>query len=74
VVRGTQLEDLIDWQLSKPLVDAGCRLFAVHAAALGGGMLLVASDGLLRYAKPADIARMAAGADLDAAGPGPRPE
>jgi hypothetical protein len=33
---------------------------------LGAGTLLVASDGLLRYAKPADIARLAAGPDLDA--------
>jgi hypothetical protein len=35
-----------------------------------GGTLLVASDGLLRYAKLADIARLAAGADLDAAARG----
>jgi len=48
-------------------VGAGCRPFAVHAAGLGASTLLVASDGLLRYAKLADIGRLGAGADLDAA-------
>jgi len=70
VVRGAQIEDLTEGQTHKPLVGAGCRPFAVHAAALGAGTLFVASDGLLRYAKPADIARLAAGADLDAAARG----
>lgn len=70
VVRGAQIEDLTEGQTRKPLVGAGCCPFAVHAAALGGGTLLVASDGLLRYAKPADIARLAAGPDLEAAARG----
>jgi serine/threonine protein phosphatase PrpC len=70
VVRGAQIEDLTEGQTRKPLVGAGCRPFAVHAAGLGAGTLLVASDGLLRYAKPADIARLAAGPDLDAAARG----
>lgn len=70
VVRGAQIDDLTDGQTRKPLVGAGCRPFAVHAAALEGGTLLLASDGLLRYAKPADIARLAVGADLDTAARG----
>jgi len=64
VIRGSQIEDLTEGQIRKPLLGSGCHPLAVRAAALGSGTLLVASDGLLRYAKPADIARVAAGADL----------
>jgi hypothetical protein len=70
VVHGSHIEDLTDGQTRKPLVGSGCRPFAIRAAALGAGTLLVASDGLLRYAKPADIARRAAGPDLAAAARG----
>ncbi len=64
VIRGAQIEDLTEGQARKPLVGAGCRPVAVRAAALGAGTLLVASDGLLRYAKPSEIAWVAAGRDL----------
>lgn len=68
VIRGVAIEDLTEGQARKPLVGDGCRPFAVSGPALGAGTLLVASDGLLRYAKLADIARVAVGTDLTAAG------
>jgi PPM family protein phosphatase len=67
VIRGAGIDDLTEGQARKPLVGAGCRPFAISAPPLAGGTLLVASDGLLRYAKPAEIALYAAGHDLAAA-------
>jgi PPM family protein phosphatase len=67
VIRGAAIEDLTEGQARKPLLGDGCRPFSISAPPLGARTLLVASDGLLRYAKPSDIARLAAGADLDAA-------
>ncbi|MBA3539860.1 MAG: SpoIIE family protein phosphatase [Deltaproteobacteria bacterium] len=64
IVRGTTLEDLTADQSRKPLVGSGCAPFTVHAGPLAGGTLLVASDGLLKYAKPRDIALALAGDDL----------
>jgi serine/threonine protein phosphatase PrpC len=64
VIRGTEIEDLSARQVRKPLVGAGCTPSAIHGGTLGEGTLLVASDGLLKYAKPSDIARIAGGADL----------
>ena len=66
VIRGTEIEDLTAAQVRKPLVGAGCTPAAIHGGALGDGTLLVASDGLLKYAKPSDIALIAGGADLQA--------
>src|SRR4051812_3012762 len=70
VIRGAQIEDLTAAQVRKPLVGAGCRPVSFRAAALGAGTLLVASDGLLRYARADDIARVVARADLAAAARG----
>ena len=67
MINGTVIEDLTEHQVRKPLVGDGCRPAAISARPLGGGTLLVASDGLLRYAKPTDIARVATGPDLAAA-------
>jgi serine/threonine protein phosphatase PrpC len=44
--------------------DSGA--WVIRGTEIGDGTLLVASDGLLKYAKPADIARIAGGADLQA--------
>lgn len=62
--------DLTEKQIRKPLVGAGCSPFAFRVRGLERGTLLVASDGLFNYAKPDDIARVAAGADLNAAARG----
>jgi len=67
IIRGTEVEDLTAQQLRKPLVGAGCVPSPIRSGPLGDGTLLVASDGLLSYAKPADIARIAGGPDLQAA-------
>ncbi|MEO7736439.1 MAG: hypothetical protein ABIY55_36105 [Kofleriaceae bacterium] len=64
---GSDIVDLTEGQTRKPLVGAGCHPFAFHASAIGGDTLLVASDGLLRYAKPQDVARIARGPDIAAA-------
>lgn len=61
---GDEVTDLTDGQVRKPLVGAGCVPFAVHANPIGTCTLLVASDGLLRYAKQQEIARVARGPDL----------
>jgi serine/threonine protein phosphatase PrpC len=67
LIGAADFDDLTDGQTRKPLVGSGCIPFAIAPRALGGSTLLVASDGLLRCAKPADIARLARGADLAAA-------
>jgi serine/threonine protein phosphatase PrpC len=63
-------EDLTYQQQAKPLVGAGAHPVATIGGPIGDGTLLVASDGLLRYAKPADIVRVASGKDLAAAADG----
>jgi serine/threonine protein phosphatase PrpC len=67
VITGADVVDLTAGQHRKPLVGDGCFPFRVTAPPLVGGTLLVASDGLLRYAKQPDIARIANGPDLRAA-------
>ena len=67
IIRGTEIEDLTAQQVRKPLIGAGGVPSTIRAGALGAGTLLVASDGLLSYAKPADIARVAGGTDVQAA-------
>ena len=67
LIAGTEVLDLTDGQARKPLVGDGCNPFRVAAPPLVDGTLLVASDGLLRYAKRSDIARIAGGPDLAAA-------
>lgn len=64
LIRDSDLHDLTEGQHRKPLVGAGCVPRRIPPTALDGGTLLVASDGLLRYAKLTDLARIARGADL----------
>ena len=52
-------------QQVKPLLGAGGHPVSTHAGALDAATLVVASDGLFRYARPIDIARTAMDADLD---------
>ena len=67
LITGTDILDLTDGQARKPLVGDGCVPFLVTARPIGRGTMLVASDGLLRYAKRSDIAQLASGPDLAAA-------
>jgi serine/threonine protein phosphatase PrpC len=60
IVRADSVEDLTAAQNRKPLVGSGaCVPVAFAVGALQGGTLLVASDGLFKYAKRSDIARVA---------------
>lgn len=59
--------ELTAGQARKPFVGAGCTPTAIPPTPLGARTLLVASDGLLRYARHADIARAARIADLSLA-------
>jgi serine/threonine protein phosphatase PrpC len=64
LVSGTETIDLTEAQHRKPLVGGGCVPYRIPLVKLGDGLLLVASDGLLRYARRADIVRIARGPDL----------
>jgi serine/threonine protein phosphatase PrpC len=67
IIRASGIEDITQRQHPKPLIGDGAIVTPIHARGLEGGTLLVASDGLLRYAQRDDIARVAQGADLVAA-------
>lgn len=56
LIRDDGVDDLTQAQQRKPLVGDGC--IAVPFEAAFEGTLLVASDGLLRYAKRDDISRL----------------
>jgi len=59
--------DLTEGQSRKPLVGAGCRPWRIAPRPLGDGTLVVASDGLFRYARLAAIVQRASGEDLPTA-------
>ena len=61
---GDTVVDLTEHQRRKPLLGDGATVTPFEAAQLGDRMLLVASDGLLRYLPPARIAELARGSDL----------
>jgi serine/threonine protein phosphatase PrpC len=67
LIAGSDVVDLTAGQDRKPLLGDGCNPCRVAAPPLDSGTLLVASDGLLRYAKQRDIARVANGPDLTVA-------
>jgi serine/threonine protein phosphatase PrpC len=68
ILHGDSIEDLTSLQNRKPMLGTGaCVPVAFTAGRLRGETLLVASDGLLKYASRADIARFAQAADLDVA-------
>jgi serine/threonine protein phosphatase PrpC len=68
VLYGAVAVRLTDGQVRKPLLGAGGRPVAIHAGALSGGTLLVASDGLFRYVRSTQLILIASGgSDLDAA-------
>jgi PPM family protein phosphatase len=55
IIRDGVIEDLTVHQVRKPLVGASCEPIAFGSGPLGEGTLIVASDGLLRYANRKDI-------------------
>ena len=67
LLRAADITDLTERQQRKPLVGGGCTPFRIQPVQLGLGTLLVASDGLLNYAKRSDILRTVRGSDLHAA-------
>jgi PPM family protein phosphatase len=64
LIRGDEIEDLTRAQHRKPLIGDHSLAVPFAGGPLAGGTLLVASDGLLRFAKPEAIARAALGPDL----------
>ncbi len=62
-----RLVDLTASQRRKPLLGSGAIVTPFAAGPIGSSTLLVASDGLLKYAPPSDIALLAAQRDLRAA-------
>ncbi|MGE0867533.1 MAG: PP2C family serine/threonine-protein phosphatase [Kofleriaceae bacterium] len=69
LIRGATVEDLTSGQMRKPLLGAGCMPRTFKAGPLASGVLLVATDGLLKYGKQADIARIAGSSELRSASP-----
>lgn len=67
VIRGGEIEDLTRAQHRKPLIGDHSIALPFQSGPLAGGTLVVASDGLWRYARPEAIARVASGPDLAAA-------
>jgi len=67
VIRDGRIEDLTHAQHRKPLIGDHSVALPFRAPPLAGATLLVASDGLFRYARPDAIARVAGGPDLAAA-------
>lgn len=61
LIEGANMVDLTAGQQRKPLLGDGAVVIPFVARWRVGATLLVASDGLLRYAKRADIARVVAG-------------
>jgi serine/threonine protein phosphatase PrpC len=61
------INDLTEQQVRKPLVGSGSAVPVPFEAELGLATLLLASDGLLKYARRNQIAALARGADLNAA-------
>lgn len=67
IVRGAEIEELTRDQVRKPLIGDGAIVVPLAAGPLAGGTLVVASDGLWRFARREDIVRIAGGPDLEAA-------
>jgi PPM family protein phosphatase len=64
LIRDDDVIELTEHQVRKPFLGDGGLLVAFEAGPLDGATLLVASDGLWRYAKRDAIAALARGNDL----------
>jgi serine/threonine protein phosphatase PrpC len=67
LIGDTDILDLTHDQSRKPLVGGGCMAVRIPLTRFDHGTLLVASDGLFRYASRRDIAHIARGDDLASA-------
>jgi serine/threonine protein phosphatase PrpC len=67
MVRGGSYTDLTERQHRKPLLGSGGAAPVPFSAPRLEGTLLLASDGLLKYASPERICEAASGTDLEAA-------
>lgn len=67
LITSREIVDLTNAQRRKPLVGDGCCPVAFEASISAGATLVVASDGLLRYASRGDIARVVRGQDVETA-------
>jgi serine/threonine protein phosphatase PrpC len=65
LIETSEVTDVTHAQRRKPLLGDGCDPVAFRHGFASTTTLLVASDGLLRYAKLQEIARVARGANLD---------
>jgi serine/threonine protein phosphatase PrpC len=71
IVREVSIEDLTAAQHRKPLMGSGTSIPTPFSAGpLRGGTLLVGSDGLFKYAKRSDIARVVLQPELELAAAG----
>jgi serine/threonine protein phosphatase PrpC len=59
------INDLTERQVRKPLVGSGSAVAVPFEAELGAATLLLASDGLLKYAQRNQIAALARDADVE---------
>lgn len=66
-IRGGAIDDLTRGQRRRPLLGDHSMALPFRSGPLAGATLLIASDGLLTYAKRDAIARIAEGEDLAAA-------
>jgi serine/threonine protein phosphatase PrpC len=67
VIDDDSMIELTESQKRKPFLGAGCTPVAFSNPFPPGSTLLVASDGLWRYTKPRDIARVVRGQPLELA-------
>ena len=67
IIAGDAILDLTGSQQRKPLLGSGSAPVEFGNAFPAGSTLLVASDGLFRYAAPHDITRIASGEHLEVA-------
>lgn len=67
IIAGEKVADLTAGQERKPLLGSGCTPVGFASPFPAGATLVVASDGLLKYAKRADIVRVATTGSVEAA-------
>src|SRR5262249_4700430 len=67
IVYADRVDMLTTHQERKPLLGGGAHPVATRAGPLGDATGVIGSDGLFRYARPIDIARIAMQPDLEVA-------
>ncbi len=67
MIAGEDVVELTSGQQRKPLVGSGCVPVGFTGTFPAGATLVVASDGLLRYARRADLVRIATAGSIESA-------